>query len=155
MATNNAYTAVGNLTNVEIKEAKNGSSYLKARLSVSMGQEKDSSWFSVICFQEQATNLFESWMKSVANQGRKSVRAIVTGKLEVSQYGDNNEKTSVTIVADEIGLSTKYAVCTGMAQANNSVSTDNVQVQNAPAAQQNVPAPVANTQQVAPNDAPF
>jgi hypothetical protein len=42
-----------------------------------------------------------------------------------------------------------------MAQASNSVSTDNVQVQTAPAAQQNVPAPVANTQQVAPNDAPF
>ncbi len=155
MATNNAFTAVGNLTNVELKEAKNGSSYAKARLSVSMGQEKESSWFSVICFQEQAQNLYNSWMTSVANEGKKSVRAMVTGKLEVSQYGDNNEKTSVTIVADEIGISTKYAVCTGIAQQQNSVNTNNVQTQTAPA-QTNVPAPVAKTeQQVAPNDAPF
>lgn len=155
MATNNAFTAVGNLTNVELKEAKNGSSYTKARLSVSMGQEKESSWFSVICFQEQAQNLYNTWMTSVSNQGRKSVRAMVTGKLEVSQYGENNEKTSVTIVADEIGVSTKYAVCTGIQQQSNSVNTDKVQVQTAAPAQAAVPAPVANTGHVAPSDAPF
>ena len=34
MASNNVTVQVGNLTNVEIKEAKNGSAYLKARLSV-------------------------------------------------------------------------------------------------------------------------
>lgn len=155
MATNNAYTAVGNLTNVEIKEAKNGSSYLKARLSVSMGQEKESSWFSVICFAEQATNLFETWMKSVANEGRKSVRAIVTGKVEVSNYGENNEKVAVTIVADEIGISTKYATVNNITSVSGGISTDNVQVQKAPAAAVAAqPAPVAQPQKDE-NDAPF
>ena len=110
MASNNVDIKVGNLTNVEIKEAKNGSKYLKGRLSVSMGQDKESSWFGVICFSDQAENLFESWMRAVANKGNKSVRAIVMGKTEVSTYGDNNEKTAVTIVADEIGFSTKFAV---------------------------------------------
>ena len=156
MASNNITVQVGNLTNVEIKEAKNGSSYLKARLSVSMGQDKESSWFSVICFSDQATNLFESWMKAVANKGQKSIRAIVMGKMEVSKYGENNDKTAVTIVADEIAFSTKFAVISEVAYVQSGINTnDNVQVTTADdiaAAAQ--PAPVAQSPQNE-NDAPF
>lgn len=155
MASNNVDIKVGNLTNVEIKEAKNGSKYLRGRLSVSMGQDKESSWFGVICFSDQAENLFESWMRAVANKGNKSVRAIVIGKTEVSTYGDNNEKTAITIVADEIGFSTKFAVINDIQGVSKGISTDNVQVQTAaPAA---APAePVARPQsELSENDAPF
>ena len=155
MASNNVTVQVGNLTNVEMKEAKNGSSYLKARLSVSMGQDKESSWFSVICFSDQAKNLFESWMKAIANKGQKSVRAIVMGKMEVSQYGENNEKTAVTIVADEIAFSTKFAVVGDVAYVQSGIKTDNVVVTKAdPAAAAAQPAPVAQPAKDE-NDAPF
>ena len=143
------------LQKFEMKEAKNGSAYLKARLSVSMGQDKESSWFSVICFSDQAKNLFESWMKAIANKGQKSVRAIVMGKMEVSQYGENNEKTAVTIVADEIAFSTKFAVVGDVAYVQSGIKTDNVVVTKAdPAAAAAQPAPVAQPAKDE-NDAPF
>ena len=90
-----------------------------------------------------------------ANKGQKSVRAIVMGKMEVSQYGENNEKTAVTIVADEIAFSTKFAVIGDVAYVQSGIKTDNVQVIKAnPAAAAAQPAPVAQPAKDE-NDAPF
>ena len=121
-----------------------------------MGQEKESSWFNVVAFNELAQNTYETWMKSVENSSKNSVRAMVQGKIEVSNYGEGEErKVSVTLIADEIGIATKYAVVTGLEPMSGGISTDNVQVQKAaPEAKAAMPEPVAKEPET-PNDAPF
>jgi single-stranded DNA-binding protein len=152
----NTTTQIGNLVGVEYKTSANGNSYIRARLSVNMGQEKESSWFNVVAFNELAQNTYETWMKSVENSSKNSVRAMVQGKIEVSNYGEGEEKkVSVTIIADEIGIATKYAVVTGIEPMSGGISTDNVQVQKAaPEAKAAMPEPVAKEPET-PNDAPF
>jgi len=128
----NTTTQIGNLVGVEYKTSANGNSYIRARLAVNMGQEKESSWFNVVAFNELAQNTYETWMKSVENSSKNSVRAMVQGKIEVSNYGEGEEKkVSVTIIADEIGIATKYAVVTGLEPMSSGISTDKVQVQKA------------------------
>ena len=155
MAVNNAMQ-VGNLVGVELKTSAGGNSYIRARLAVNMGQDKDSSWFNVVAFNELALNTYETWMKCVANNGRNSVRAMVQGKIEVSNYGEGEDKrVSVTIIADEIGIATKYHVVTGLEPMKEGISTDNVQVQKAsPAAVAAQPEPVAQ-EPATENHAPF
>ena len=152
----NTTTQIGNLVGVEYKTSANGNSYIRARLAVNMGQEKESSWFNVVAFNELAQNTYETWMKSVENSSKNSVRAMVQGKIEVSNYGEGEEKkVSVTIIADEIGIATKYAVVTGLEPMSGGISTDNVQVQKAaPDAKAAMPEPVAKEPET-PNDAPF
>jgi single-stranded DNA-binding protein len=152
----NTTTQIGNLVGVEYKTSANGNSYIRARLAVNMGQEKESSWFNVVAFNELAQNTYETWMKSVENSSKNSVRAMVQGKIEVSNYGEGEEKkVSVTIIADEIGIATKYAVVTGLEPMSGGISTDNVQVQKAaPEAKAAMPEPVAKEPET-PNDAPF
>jgi len=152
----NTTTQIGNLVGVEYKTSANGNSYIRARLAVNMGQEKESSWFNVVAFNELAQNTYETWMKSVENSSKNSVRAMVQGKIEVSNYGEGEEKkVSVTIIADEIGIATKYAVVTGIEPMSGGISTDNVQVQKAaPEAKAAMPEPVAKEPET-PNDAPF
>lgn len=152
----NTTTQIGNLVGVEYKTSANGNSYIRARLAVNMGQEKESSWFNVVAFNELAQNTYETWMKSVENSSKNSVRAMVQGKIEVSNYGEGEErKVSVTLIADEIGIATKYAVVTGLEPMSGGISTDNVQVQKAaPEAKAAMPEPVAKEPET-PNDAPF
>ena len=152
----NTTTQIGNLVGVEYKTSANGNSYIRARLAVNMGQEKESSWFNVVAFNELAQNTYETWMKSVENSSKNSVRAMVQGKIEVSNYGEGEEKkVSVTIIADEIGIATKYAVVTGIEPMSGGISTDNVQVQKAaPEVKAAMPEPVAKEPET-PNDAPF
>ena len=152
----NTTTQIGNLVGVEYKTSANGNSYIRARLAVNMGQEKESSWFNVVAFNELAQNTYETWMKSVENSSKNSVRAMVQGKIEVFNYGEGEErKVSVTIIADEIGIATKYAVVTGLEPMSGGISTDNVQVQKAaPEAKAAMPEPVAKEPET-PNDAPF
>ena len=152
----NTTTQIGNLVGVEYKTSANGNSYIRARLAVNMGQEKESSWFNVVAFNELAQNTYETWMKSVENSSKNSVRAMVQGKIEVSNYGEGEEKkVSVTIIADEIGIATKYAVVTGLEPMSGGISTDKVQVQKAsPEAIAAIPEPVAKEPET-PNDAPF
>ena len=78
------------------------------------------------------------------------------GKMEVSKYGENNDKTAVTIVADEIAFSTKFAVISDVAYVQSGINTNNnVQVTTAdPAAAAAIPQPVAQAPQNE-NDAPF
>ena len=73
----NTTTQIGNLVGVEYKTSANGNSYIRARLAVNMGQEKESSWFNVVAFNELAQNTYETWMKSVENSSKNSVRAMV------------------------------------------------------------------------------
>tara|TARA_Y100001958_G_C21196601_1_gene523860 strand:- start:343 stop:810 length:468 start_codon:yes stop_codon:yes gene_type:complete len=152
----NTTTQIGNLVGVEYKTSANGNSYIRARLAVNMGQDKDSSWFNIVAFNELAQNTYETWMKSVENSSKNSVRAMVQGKIEVSNYGEGEEKkVSVTIIADEIGIATKYAVVTGIEPMNSGITTDNVKVTKATPEQiAAIPEPVAKEPENE-NDAPF
>jgi single-strand DNA-binding protein len=110
-------TIVGNVgKKPEAKTTKTGK--LMCRFGVastkkSEGREPVTSWVNVLCFDEQAEQVQDR-----VNQGD---RVMVTGRLEVEKYSadDGTERTSVTLLADDIGLSLRFAP-KGQRQADDS-----------------------------------
>lgn len=81
-------------------------------------------WVNLLAFKDQAQNMVESFQKSDL--------VIVVGKLQTEDWEDSNggKRTSVTIVVDSIGPSTRWAA------AGRPIKID--REQQAPAAQQAV-----------------
>lgn len=150
---NNIAIMTGNLSGLEMKQSASGNSYTVGRLAVSMGKDKEASWFNIICFDALAENIYNSWMKAVVNKGGKSMRATVKGKIEVSKYGDNNEKTSVKIIADDISVSAQYNVVEGIANTSNG---QDIRVETFAKTAANIPAPQPRPmEELTVEDAPF
>jgi len=150
---NNIAIMTGNLSGLEMKQSASGNNYTVGRLAVSMGKDKEASWFNIICFDSLAENIYNTWMKAVVNAGNKSIRATVRGKIEVSKYGDNNEKTSVKIIADDIAITTQYTVVGSL----DTVQSDKeIRVETFQPRQEAAPAPVARPmEELTEADAPF
>jgi single-strand DNA-binding protein len=96
---------VGNVGKApELKETKGGK--VMCRFSVAStkkveGRDPVTSWVNVLCFDEQAG--------LVAEKVGSGDRVIVTGRLEVEKYEkDGVERTSVTLLADEVGVSLRW-----------------------------------------------
>jgi single-strand DNA-binding protein len=65
------------------------------------GRDPVTSWVNVLCFDEMAA--------LVAEKVGKGDRVMVTGRLEVEKYEkDGVERTSVTVMADDVGISLKW-----------------------------------------------
>jgi single-strand DNA-binding protein len=66
------------------------------------GKEPITSWIAVLCFGEMA--------ELVSEKVGKGDRVIVTGTLTVEKYNDKDgvERTSVVMMADEIGISLRW-----------------------------------------------
>lgn len=64
----------------------------------------ETQWYRVTAFGKDAENLAESLTKGV--------RVIATGRFKIEKWKgqDGVEKTSMKILADEVGISTKWAV---------------------------------------------
>jgi single-stranded DNA-binding protein len=150
-------TFQGNLTNIELKYSSNGNAYCRGRLAVSKGPDEDSMWFNFVSFGDLAKNVSETFN----NAGGKSFRAVVTGRVEIDTYesgtdseGNPIKRQSTQIVAEDVGLSLKYAqaanVSRGYSESNDSVETTTYEqpVNSEP--------PVARPmEQIGPEDAPF
>jgi single-strand DNA-binding protein len=99
-------TIVGNVgKKPEVKTT--GSGKLMCRFGVAStkkveGKEPVTSWVNVLAFAEQAEQVGDR-----INQGD---RVVVTGRLEVEKYTnkDGVEQTSVTLLADEVGISLRF-----------------------------------------------
>lgn len=65
--------------------------------------EPRTTWVDVVCFDEQA--------EQVAERVSKGDRVCVTGRLELEKYTrkDGTEGSALRMVADEIGLSLRWA----------------------------------------------
>lgn len=88
----------------EQKETKTGK--VMTRFSVAStkkveGRDPVTTWVNVLTFDEQAA--------MVAEKVGSGDRVIVTGRLEVEKYEkDGVERTSVTVIADDVGLSLRW-----------------------------------------------
>jgi single-strand DNA-binding protein len=90
----------------ELKESKAGKSMCRFSVASTKkveGREPVTSWVNVLCFDEMA--------QQVAERVGQGDRVMVSGRLEVEKYADKDgvERTSVTILADDVGLSLKWA----------------------------------------------
>ena len=96
---------VGNVGQApELKESKGGKQMCRFSVASTKkieGREPVTSWVNVLCFDEQAA--------MVSEKVAKGDRVMVTGRLEVEKYEkDGQERTSVTILADDVGISLKW-----------------------------------------------
>ena len=95
----NCWNGAGRLTkDAEFTTTKKGTSMSKFRLAVNDRRNDDTLFINVLCFGKMAENLNPMLMK-----GRL---VSITGKLKIDDYEDaeQNKKSSVCIMADEISL---------------------------------------------------
>jgi single-strand DNA-binding protein len=110
----NTITVVGNVgRDPELRVTGSGMAVLKFSVADTRGKDekKQTSWHNIVCFGEQA--------EAVANSIGKGKRVIVTGRLQVDSYEkkDGSKGTKVEIVADEVGVSVRYASADGVKAA--------------------------------------
>ena len=96
---------VGNIgTGPELKQTKGGRPMCRfsvASTKKQEGREPVTSWVTVLCFGEQA--------EVVTERAVKGDRVIVTGTMTIEKYEkDGVEKTAVTVLADDVGLSLRW-----------------------------------------------
>jgi single-strand DNA-binding protein len=88
----------------ELKQTKTGKSMVRFGVASTRkveGREPVTSWVNVLAFDEQA--------EQIAKQVGQGDRVIVTGRLEIETYEkDGAERTSVTVMADEVGVSLRW-----------------------------------------------
>lgn len=88
----------------ELKQTKSGEDMVRftvASTKKQEGRDPVTSWVTVLAFKEQAS--------MVAEKVSKGDRVVVTGTLTVEKYEkDGVERTAVTVMADEIGLSLRW-----------------------------------------------
>ena len=95
----NCWNGAGRLTkDAEFTTTKKGTSMSKFRLAVNDRRNDDTLFINVLCFGKMEENLNPMLMK-----GRL---VSITGKLKIDDYEDaeQNKKSSVCIMADEISL---------------------------------------------------
>ena len=88
----------------ELKKTKGGDDMVRftvASTKKQEGRDPVTSWVTVLAFKEQAS--------MVAEKVQKGDRVVVTGTLTVDKYEkDGVERTAVTVLADEVGLSLRW-----------------------------------------------
>ena len=104
----------------ELKDTKSGKQLCRFSVASTKkveGREPVTSWISVLCFDEQAV--------LVSEQVGVGDRVLVTGRLEVEKYEkDGVERTSVTLLADDVGISLKWPKRSRDASAKATVEED-------------------------------
>ena len=122
-------TLQGNLTNVEMTTGNTGSAFTKASLAVSggkdmNGEDKETLWFNVKAWGDLAENIAETF-QNAQNQGEKSFRAIVTGKIVPESWEDanGNKRTTTTVFVEDIGVSLKYSKVGSINKSTNPMNS--------------------------------
>ena len=115
----NSWNGAGRLTkDAEFTTTKKGTSMSKFRLAVNDRRMDDTLFINILCFGKMAENLNPMLMKG---------RLIsVTGKLKIDDYEDENQnkKSSICIMADEISLGPDPSTITPKAAAIAAATTD-------------------------------
>ena len=151
-------TLQGNLIGVELKYSGSGNAYARGRFAVSKGPDEESMWFDFVCFGTLAENLSQTF----TNTGAKSLRAVVTGKIEINNYESGEDKDgnaikrySTQIIAEDVGISLKYANVGAVAKGY-SESVDAEEGVTVTTATEQAPEPTARpVEEIGENEAPF
>jgi len=107
----NCWNGAGRLTkDADFSETKKGTPMSKFRLAVNDRRNDDTLFVNVLCFGKMAENL-----SPMLKRGRL---VSITGKLKIDDYEDENQnkKSSVCIMADEISLGPDPSTITSKAQ---------------------------------------
>lgn len=106
----NALTVAGNVTrDPELKYVASGAAVTKFGVAVERRKKRGDEWetettfIDVACWREMAENVSESVSKGT--------RVLVTGRLEQREWEgrDGQKRTAVELVADEVGVSLRWA----------------------------------------------
>lgn len=105
----NTITVIGNVgKDPELRYTAGGKAVAKFSVGDTRGKgdDKQTTWHYVTCFDEQAENVCE--------QVKKGSRVLVVGRLAKEKYTDKNgnERESVDILADDVCLSLRFAAKT-------------------------------------------
>jgi single-strand DNA-binding protein len=102
-----AVSFAGNLTDdPELRHTESGIARAMFRVAVSGRREQEPSFFTVIVWRDQA--------KHVAESLSKGSRVVVVGRLQQRAWtaADGTARSSVEVVAEELGPSLRWATAT-------------------------------------------
>jgi single-strand DNA-binding protein len=102
-----AVSFAGNLTNdPEVRYTGSGITRARFRVAVSGRREQEPSFFTVIVWRDQAEHAAESLSKGS--------RVVVVGRLQQRAWTaeDGSARSTVEVVADELGPSLRWATAT-------------------------------------------
>jgi len=105
----------------ELKQTKGGESMCRFSVASTRkqeGREPVTSWVNVLCFKEMAS--------LVSEKVQQGDRVIVVGRLEVEKYQDKdgNERTSITVLADDVGVSLRWPKRGGGPKSDSSSASE-------------------------------
>lgn len=117
----NTITVTGNVgKDPELRYTQSGKAVAKFTVADTRGKgdDKQTTWHNIVCFDEQAENVCE--------QVKKGSRVLVIGRLNKDKYQDKegNQRESVDIVADEICLSLRWKKTDKVARVANQFGAD-------------------------------
>jgi single-strand DNA-binding protein len=102
-----AISFAGNLTDrPEVRYTEGGIARAMFRVAVSGRREQEASFFTVIVWRDQAEHAAQSLAKGS--------RVVVMGRLQQRSWSaeDGNARSTVEVVADELGPSLRWATAT-------------------------------------------
>jgi single-strand DNA-binding protein len=123
MSINNTITIIGNLVaDPELRFNDSGKATMNARVAVNERYYRNdnagerTNYFNVVCWDSLAENTSYSV--------KKGDRIMVSGRLQIQQYKSSPESSTwfTEIVADEIGVSTRWAVAQPMKETATAVA---------------------------------
>jgi single-strand DNA-binding protein len=97
----------GNLTDdPELRHTETGIARAMFRVAVSGRKEQEPSFFTVVLWRDQAENAAESLTKGS--------RVVIVGRLQQRAWTaeDGSSRSTVEVVAEELGLSLRWATAT-------------------------------------------
>jgi single-strand DNA-binding protein len=115
MAIDNTVTLVGNLTDdPEVRYTEGGIARAMFRVAVSARREQEASFFTVVVRRDQAEHAAQSLSKGS--------RVVVVGRLQQRAWTaeDGGTRSSVEVVAEELGPSLRWATATTTRTTRNS-----------------------------------
>lgn len=156
MATNNSTILVGQIMQPELRNTKTGKTVAKARMVIKTAGEGDDMWVSVNMWENLADNFNYSFPT-----GQKTVRAMVTGRLQEEKWMDKegNQKRELVVTADQVAICLDYQTVNGIsyqagAKNENTYMNNTEMAKDVLGAVERPAQPVARTT-YADNEAPF
>ena len=111
MASNNSVLLSGNMTQPEVRQTSGGKTITSARMVVKTYGDKDDMWVTVKMWGALGENVNSSFPTD-----KNSILVSVQGRLTEEKWTgqDGNEKTQMTVTADNVSVSMDWQVASGV-----------------------------------------
>ena len=111
MASNNTVLLSGNMTQPEVRQTSGGKTITSARMVVKTYGDKDDMWVTVKMWGALGENVNASFPTD-----KNTMRVSVQGRLTEEKWTgqDGNEKTQMTVTADNVPVAMDWQVASGV-----------------------------------------